>query len=91
MPLVDRVAALKMPVTFACKLPSPTPLESLLFSNLPFRLDGDSDWMDREGGVKSIENLAAAGNIQTKLYAVKHAGHQRKSDTPLLNQSEHLS
>lgn len=54
MPLVDRMAELKVPITFAY---------------------GDTDWMDPEGGAKAIENLAAAGNTQTKLYKVKNAGH----------------
>jgi len=61
MPLVDRVAALKIPVTFAY---------------------GDSDWMDPEGGAKAIENLAAAGNTQSRLYTVKHAGHHLYLDNP---------
>jgi len=54
MPLVDRVAELKIPITFAY---------------------GDSDWMDPAGGAKAIENLNAAGNTQSRLYTVKHAGH----------------
>jgi len=35
--------------------------------------------MDPEGGAKAIENLTAAGNTQSRLYTVKHAGHHRKS------------
>ena len=31
--------------------------------------------MDRAGGAKAIENLAAAGNTHAKLYTVKNAGH----------------
>jgi len=54
MPLVDRIAALKIPVTF---------------------MYGDHDWMDPEGGVKSIDNLRAAGNNQGKMYVIPHAGH----------------
>jgi len=34
--------------------------------------------MDPEGGAKAIDNLKAAGNTQSKLYTVKHAGHHRK-------------
>jgi len=43
-----------------------------------FFIDGDSDWMDPQGGVQSIEKLRAAGNKQGKLYIVKNAGHHRK-------------
>ena len=39
--------------------------------------------MDPEGGAKAIENLKAAGNTQSRLYTVKHAGHHRKF--PYLN------
>ena len=42
--------------------------------------------MDPEGGAKAIENLTAAGNTQSRLYTVKHAGHHCESlfvDSPL--------
>ena len=76
MPLVDRVAPLKIPVIFACNFPSLFPDRRLYLMHLSS--DGDSDWMDPEGGAKAIENLAAAGNTQSRLYTVKHAGHHRK-------------
>ena len=40
--------------------------------------------MDPEGGAKAIENLVAAGNTQSRLYTVKHAGHHRKSSHVLI-------
>ncbi|THH17613.1 hypothetical protein EW146_g3243 [Bondarzewia mesenterica] len=46
MPLVDRIAELKIPVTFVY---------------------GEHDWMDPDGGVKSIDNLRAAGNAQGRI------------------------
>jgi len=59
---VDRVAPLKIPVTFVY---------------------GDSDWMDPEGGANAIKNLVAAGNTQSRLYSVKHAGHHLYLDNPV--------
>jgi len=53
-PLVDRVGALKIPVTFVY---------------------GQHDWMDPEGGLKSVENLRAAGNRHAKTIIVPDAGH----------------
>ena len=76
MPLVDRVAALKIPIIFACKFSSLSP--GYYLHTIRLSLDGDSDWMDPEGGAKAIENLTAAGNTQSKLYTVKHAGHHCK-------------
>ena len=76
MPLVDRVAALKIPVSFVCKCPPPSPI--LVSSDSSLYLDGDTDWMDPAGGAKAIENLSAAGNTHSKLYTVKHAGHHGK-------------
>ncbi|KAF7355098.1 AB hydrolase-1 domain-containing protein [Mycena sanguinolenta] len=61
MPLVDRVAALKIPVTFVY---------------------GDHDWMDPEGGEKSVENLRKAGNGQARSYIVNNAGHHVYLDNP---------
>ncbi|KAJ7068047.1 alpha/beta-hydrolase [Mycena amicta] len=60
-PLVDRVAALKIPVTF---------------------IYGDHDWMDPEGGKKSVENLRKAGNGQAKSFIVSDAGHHLYLDNP---------
>ncbi|ETW84280.1 hypothetical protein HETIRDRAFT_102868 [Heterobasidion irregulare TC 32-1] len=54
MPLVDRIAALKVPVTFVY---------------------GEHDWMDPAGGVKSIDNLRAAGNAEGRMYVIPRAGH----------------
>ncbi|KAF8211380.1 alpha/beta-hydrolase [Mycena galopus ATCC 62051] len=61
MPLVDRIAALKIPVTFVY---------------------GDHDWMDPEGGEKSVENLRKAGNGQARSYIVNDAGHHVYLDNP---------
>jgi hypothetical protein len=54
-------------------------------------VDGDSDWMDPEGGAKAIENLRAAGNNQTRLYTVKHAGHHCKAFPFVSSSAHHLS
>lgn len=43
--------------------------------------------MDPEGGAKAIENLKAAGNTQSRLYTVKHAGHHRKSPCVISSQT----
>lgn len=40
-----------------------------------FWTDGDSDWMDPEGGTASVENLRQAGNGEGRMYIVPHAGH----------------
>ncbi|EGO01667.1 hypothetical protein SERLA73DRAFT_177093 [Serpula lacrymans var. lacrymans S7.3] len=61
MPLVDRVGALKIPITFVY---------------------GDHDWMDPEGGSKSVSNLRKAGNEQGRMYIVPHAGHHVYLDNP---------
>ncbi|KAJ6516143.1 alpha/beta-hydrolase [Mycena sanguinolenta] len=61
MPLVDRIAALKIPVTFVY---------------------GDHDWMDPEGGEKSVESLRKAGNGQARSYIVNNAGHHVYLDNP---------
>jgi len=37
--------------------------------------DGDSDWMDPEGGVQCVEKLRQAGNSRGKMYIVRNAGH----------------
>jgi len=60
-PLVDRIAALKIPVSFVY---------------------GDSDWMDPQGGVQSVERLKAAGNRQARMYVVPHSGHHVYLDNP---------
>lgn len=39
---------------------------------------GDHDWMDPEGGVRSVENLQAAGNRHAKTVIIKGAGHHGK-------------
>lgn len=54
LPLVDRIDALKIPVTFVY---------------------GDHDWMDPEGGSKSVEKLRKAGNGQGRMYIIPNAGH----------------
>ena len=73
MPLVGRVAALKIPITFVCKL---LPLTN--YSLICLSPDGDSDWMDPEADAKAIDNPKATGNSQSRLYTIKHAGHHRK-------------
>ncbi|KAF7301484.1 AB hydrolase-1 domain-containing protein [Mycena indigotica] len=60
-PMVDRVSALKMPITFVY---------------------GDHDWMDPEGGEKSVENLRKAGNGNARSYIVSDAGHHVYLDNP---------
>jgi cardiolipin-specific phospholipase len=37
--------------------------------------DGDHDWMDPEGGARSVEILRQAGNGQGRMYIVNNAGH----------------
>ncbi|KAH7931302.1 alpha/beta-hydrolase [Leucogyrophana mollusca] len=61
MPLVDRVDALKIPITFVY---------------------GDHDWMDPEGGSKSVDKLRKAGNEQGRMYVIPHAGHHVYLDNP---------
>jgi pimeloyl-ACP methyl ester carboxylesterase len=39
------------------------------------RADGDHDWMDPQGGYKSVENLRNAGNPNGKMFIVPRAGH----------------
>lgn len=78
---MDRVAALKIPVTFACKFP-PLSWRYLYLTRLS--LDGDPDHAVLRGGAEAIENLKAAGNPQSKLYIIEHAGHYRRpSSLPL--------
>lgn len=36
---------------------------------------GSHDWMDPEGGVRSVQRLKAAGNTDSKLVIVPGAGH----------------
>ncbi|KAJ8518343.1 hypothetical protein ONZ45_g4565 [Pleurotus djamor] len=43
---------------------------------------GDHDWMDPEGGVKSVENLRLAGNGHGRMYVISHAGHHVYLDNP---------
>lgn len=70
--MVDRIAALKIPVTFICEYAKV--LLTLRDANWP-STDGDSDWMDPEGGTASVENLRQAGNGHGRMYIVPHAGH----------------
>ena len=69
--MVDRIAALKIPVTFVCKCFPPV-VSSYALMSCP---DGDQDWMDPEGGKESVERLRQAGNGLGKMYIVPHAGH----------------
>ena len=78
MPLVDRIAALRMPISFICTCLS---LYALLSRLLRFHTDGEYDWMDPVGGMTSIDNLKAAGNENARMYIVPRAGHHGK---PLL-------
>jgi cardiolipin-specific phospholipase len=73
MPLVDRIHELKIPVTFVCAYPS---CPSGVRADPP--ADGDTDWMDPQGGVECVEKLRQAGNKKGKMYIVKHAGHHGK-------------
>ena len=41
--------------------------------------DGEHDWMDPAGGVKSIDNLRAAGNAEGRMYVIPRAGHHGES------------
>ncbi|THH03307.1 hypothetical protein EW145_g6357, partial [Phellinidium pouzarii] len=43
---------------------------------------GSHDWMDAEGGTKSIERLRAAGNRNASIYIVDRAGHHVYLDNP---------
>lgn len=72
MPLVDRIAALRIPISFICTCFS---LRTLLSRLLRFHVDGEYDWMDPVGGITSIDNLKAAGNQSARMYIVPHAGH----------------
>ena len=38
-------------------------------------LDGEHDWMDPLGGLKSVEKLKEAGNHSGKMVVVPNAGH----------------
>jgi hypothetical protein len=75
MPLVDRIAALKIPVSFVCTYSSVYRFLSLWLRSYA---DGEHDWMDPRGGVTSIDNLKAAGNDRARMYIVPHAGHHGK-------------
>jgi cardiolipin-specific phospholipase len=71
LPLVDRISALKIPITFVCMY---------RFSSVPettshYYLDGERDWMDPQGGLQSLENLRKAGNHHSKMYNIPYAGH----------------
>lgn len=72
-PLVDRVAVIKVPVTFVCKYCTRSFL-ARPYSNCSFP-DGDQDWMDPEGGAEAVENMKAAGNRRARMYIIRNAGH----------------
>ena len=80
MPIVDRIDALKIPVTFVCTYPSTTTIKSVPSLNL----DGDHDWMDPVGGQQSVERLRQAGNGQGRMYIVNNAGHHGLSPSLLM-------
>jgi cardiolipin-specific phospholipase len=81
MPIVDRIAALKIPVTFVCAYPSLLSLpKNTVLTSMP--ADGDHDWMDPQGGEQSVENLRKAGNGQARSYIVNDAGHHVYLDNP---------
>ena len=44
--------------------------------------DGDSDWMDPQGGSESVKRLHAAGNRDAKNIIVPYAGHHLYLDNP---------
>ncbi|CAG8611331.1 6709_t:CDS:2 [Acaulospora colombiana] len=43
---------------------------------------GSHDWMDPEGGVRSVKKLKQVGNIGSKMYTVPGAGHHVYLDNP---------
>jgi len=80
MPLVDRIADLKIPVTFICACDT----ANLSFFPAPYHFtDGDHDWMDPQGGTESVENMRKAGNGKGRMYIISNAGHHGMSKRTL--------
>jgi len=77
---VDRISALKIPVTFVCKHTQ----IAFPLSELTTFSDGDHDWMDPEGGQESVERMRQAGNGKGRMYIVSNAGHHGKSNVCIL-------
>jgi cardiolipin-specific phospholipase len=73
MPLVDRISALTIPVTFVCEY------SHCLHVTVLTAPDGEQDWMDPQGGIDSVERLRQAGNGQGRMYIVNNAGHHGTS------------
>jgi cardiolipin-specific phospholipase len=69
MPIVNRISAVKVPVTFVCKYTYR--LKVIIHCGL----DGDHDWMDPKGGVDSVYMLREAGNHRCKTVIIPHSGH----------------
>jgi cardiolipin-specific phospholipase len=73
MPMVDRIGALKIPVTFICMCSGVA--QNPYSGRRVIITDGEHDWMDAKGGYKSVENLRAAGNQHGRMFIVPNSGH----------------
>ena len=69
---IDKTAALAVPGVHAVLTHEDAPKK--LFSTARH----EHDWMDPEGGVRSVQRLKKAGNTESKLVIVPGAGHHRE-------------